>query len=310
MAPVQGFWGQPTSTLDWCESNYDVNSYIAEFWNTLSNLSMIVPPLYGIYESCRNQFEVRFTVCFALLIVVGCGSWAFHMTLLYEMQLTDELPMIFCSCFLLYCLADIQHMQTQSHLNWLSVSLVIYSLIFTLSYLLYPNPLLHQAIYGLTTIIITALDVRLVRTQTDRQLWRLFYGGMVCYSTAFLLWNVDNHMCLPISRLRASLPPLLSSPAIAVRYSDLPGGDQCCPVLFHSRLRASLPPLLRPLTQLHAWWHLLAGYASYMHILFCMKIWYNLRQQKAHLTLGKLGLTIRRPEVATNGCKNGHHKTR
>ena len=40
--------------------------------------------------------------------------------------------------------ADIHHLQTKSHLNWLSVSLVIYSLIFTLSYLLYPNPLLHQ----------------------------------------------------------------------------------------------------------------------------------------------------------------------
>ena len=27
MAPVEnhmGFWGQPTSTLDWCENNYEV----------------------------------------------------------------------------------------------------------------------------------------------------------------------------------------------------------------------------------------------------------------------------------------------
>ena len=36
--------------------------------NTLSNLSMIIPPLYGIYETYRHQFEVRFTVCFVLLI--------------------------------------------------------------------------------------------------------------------------------------------------------------------------------------------------------------------------------------------------
>ena len=26
-----GFWGPPTSTLDWCEANYDVTFYIAEF---------------------------------------------------------------------------------------------------------------------------------------------------------------------------------------------------------------------------------------------------------------------------------------
>lgn len=26
-----GYWGKPTSTLDWCEYNYEVNFYIAEF---------------------------------------------------------------------------------------------------------------------------------------------------------------------------------------------------------------------------------------------------------------------------------------
>lgn len=31
MAPAQGFWGEPTSTLDWCEENYEVSYYIAEF---------------------------------------------------------------------------------------------------------------------------------------------------------------------------------------------------------------------------------------------------------------------------------------
>jgi dihydroceramidase len=33
-------------------------------------------------------------MCYGSLLVVGIGSLLFHMTLRYEMQLMDELPMI------------------------------------------------------------------------------------------------------------------------------------------------------------------------------------------------------------------------
>jgi len=49
MAPVvkriYGFWGEPTSTLDWCEENYVVTSLVAEFcksWKQLFNPSKIL----------------------------------------------------------------------------------------------------------------------------------------------------------------------------------------------------------------------------------------------------------------------------
>ena len=41
-------------------------------------------------------------------------------------------------------------------------------------------------------------------------------------------------------------------------------------VLTGRSLRSALPPVLRPFTQLHAWWHIFAGYATYIHILY----WY------------------------------------
>ncbi|KAM9846227.1 alkaline ceramidase 3 isoform 2-T2 [Aulostomus maculatus] len=89
MAPSldrQGYWGQPTSTLDWCEENYIVSVYIAEFWNTVSNLIMIIPPICGAIQTFRAGLEFRHICSFLGLAAVGVGSWCFHMTLLYEMQ--------------------------------------------------------------------------------------------------------------------------------------------------------------------------------------------------------------------------------
>ena len=125
-----GFWGTRTATIDWCERNYEVTGYIAEFWNTVTNLVMILFPMYAVYWSLRQrskQFEqiskvrrnnpeknkflyvvpMPFIYCQLALLMVGIGSWMFHMTLLYSMQLLDELPMIWTSSILIYSYYDL-----------------------------------------------------------------------------------------------------------------------------------------------------------------------------------------------------------
>jgi dihydroceramidase len=97
---TDGYWGKRTATIDWCEINYEVTHYIAEFWNTISNLVMIVFPLYSLYwsynhykfanEAKKNvlnrltssNFIVPKSVwlCQIGLMLVGIGSWMFHMT--------------------------------------------------------------------------------------------------------------------------------------------------------------------------------------------------------------------------------------
>lgn len=126
---LHGFWGPPTATIDWCEYNYEVklpfsqmemphvilvicclqvSYYIAEFWNTITNLWMIIPPLYGIHSAIKQNFEKRYILCYLSLLTIGIGSWLFHMTLRYDMQLLDEIPMVFGSSILLYCIYEVR----------------------------------------------------------------------------------------------------------------------------------------------------------------------------------------------------------
>ncbi|KAG1590933.1 hypothetical protein G6F48_003634 [Rhizopus delemar] len=42
MSDKEYFWGPATSTIDWCEENYHVSPYLAEFFNTTTNLMFMI----------------------------------------------------------------------------------------------------------------------------------------------------------------------------------------------------------------------------------------------------------------------------
>lgn len=85
---------------------------------------MIIPSLKGLYTVKQQNFEsrynyffffnvliidcilvlLRFSILYLCLLLTGIGSWMFHMTLLYEMQLLDELPMVWGSSYMVYSL--------------------------------------------------------------------------------------------------------------------------------------------------------------------------------------------------------------
>nr|XP_032834447.1 alkaline ceramidase 3-like isoform X2 [Petromyzon marinus] len=199
MAPL-GYWGPPTATLDWCEDNYDYSPFVAEFWNTLSNLPMVAAPLLSAPFCARAHMEWRYLVAHVGISVVGIGSWFFHMTLLYEMQLLDELPMIYTCCVFVYCL-----FLSFEKPNFMNVpfilTLVAFSCLVTGIYLLLKDPVFHQVMYGM----------------------------LVCFL-------VVRGVYIAFWRVRVSM----------------------------------LPTSLGAVSQLHAWWHLLSGLGSYLHILFSL----------------------------------------
>ena len=121
-----GFWGPVTATIDWCEPNYVVSQYVAEFFNTTSCIVHLLLGVGGCVSClwmrcmCNCVFlmwilivvaEWRFFIAHCATIVIGLGSIAFHGTLLFECQLFDELPMLYGALVFFYIVTENERKQ-------------------------------------------------------------------------------------------------------------------------------------------------------------------------------------------------------
>ncbi|KAF3789797.1 Alkaline ceramidase 3 [Nymphaea thermarum] len=101
---VSSFWGPVTSTIESCEKNYTHSSYIAEFYNTISNTPCILLAFVGLVNALRQRFEKRFSVLHLSNMALAIGSMLFHATLQRGQQQSDETPMVWEILLYLYVL--------------------------------------------------------------------------------------------------------------------------------------------------------------------------------------------------------------
>ena len=78
---ISSFWGPVTSSTEWCEKNYAYSSYIAEFYNTISNIPCVILALTGLINALRQHFEKRFSILHLSNMILAIGSMLFHATL-------------------------------------------------------------------------------------------------------------------------------------------------------------------------------------------------------------------------------------
>lgn len=231
-------WGGITATLDWCEENLFYPVYfIAEFWNTISNVGMIVLGLYGAYRTMViHNLPLKYVLGYLCITLVGIGSACFHGTLLFTSQLLDELPMILADGVFLYLVAP-KRWKTQQNYIFLALAILAYVLFVTVVYVYTRNAIFFESMYALGAILITARCVAWHRkygsvkkhdAARDTIVW-----GTFCFGLAFFLWNIDNTFCEKLREIRKTL------------Y------------------------FISPLFQFHAIWHLGTGLGTYCLAVFC-----------------------------------------
>lgn len=219
-----GYWGLPTSTIDWCEQNYAVTPYVAEFFNTVSSLAMVIA---GVLGASRRTLDGRVRIAFGLLVLVGVGSIAFHGTLRRELQMLDELPMLYLVTWLVWLLVETGPAPRFG--RWFPAALVAYVLLATAAAALAHGGAQFYAFhasFGALELFCLGRVTWLAFRPENRATRAQFLLGIAAYALGLGLWFVD----------------LLDCPGVSV----------------------TLPGLGVPNPQLHAWWHLLVSVGFFL----------------------------------------------
>ncbi|XP_023346045.1 alkaline ceramidase 3 isoform X2 [Eurytemora carolleeae] len=226
---------------------------------------MIIPAQYSVYQARKQGLEHRYVIVNYLFLLVGVGSWLFHMTLRWSMQLLDEIPMVWGTSYMNYCMHLVAFKPKEGSPK-MAAALTLYNILFTLVYLIFRNPLIHESMYGLLVVVMVYQSFYYLKTQYTREGTLLYITGFVMYLTGFILWNIDNTSCASVISIRNSLPVIL-----------------------------------QPLLQLHAWWHILAGYATYLMILYSEHQRLTYLKREVTLSPSWCGLTVKHKRAGQMG---------
>ena len=205
-----GYWGRVNSSIDWCERNYVVSFFVAEYFNTLSSALMVVLGLVGIFTTATQGLELRFTLCHAGVVLIGLGSAAFHGCLSHVGQQLDETPMIVGAALWLWALAfqdphfEARHPALVHRSVWASIVLctafavVHYVCRFTVGFQVLTFVLVMAGIYRLRFEWPKCADAAAMRVG-----YRYYHASGW---PALLLWICDQQLCAHLHELPFGVP--------------------------------------------------------------------------------------------------------
>ncbi|KAL5343032.1 ceramidase [Aspergillus crustosus] len=229
------FWGPQTSYLNFCEEDYVVTRYVAEFINTLSSLIYCTFGLYGIYQlSRKGQASISRCIPYYGLIGVGVCSAGYHMTLKYHTQMSDELSMHLLTTPLAYRILTFD--QSPRYTRLAGVFFLSLFTIVMVVHMVMDEFILHAVAFGsavllITTRTMTAIPKQIPDLEIRGRISRISRFGLVCFIFGYLVWLVDSFACPQLTEIRR----VVGSPFAF-------------------------------LFELHGWWHVFTGIGGYVAV--------------------------------------------
>ncbi|OQR97996.1 alkaline ceramidase 3-like [Thraustotheca clavata] len=195
---MTGYWGEPTSSVDWCEDNYVWSYYIAEWWNSWSNVPPMMLAVYAMFKSHQVHVETQqpmsIRLAYFVPIVIYAGSFAFHSTLTYVGQMLDELPMMYGTLYF--------HYITLRHNPIMKWIIIAFALALTCMMAISRNvPLPFQIAHGTLVTGLLFRGIIFNKNHTEVKNTRLLNLSGILYASATFFWLMDLHFCSTVKSL-------------------------------------------------------------------------------------------------------------
>lgn len=184
---------------DWCEGNYEMVPFIAEFWNTLSNGMYIYIGLWTMFEFTNTIYH-RLQLCGLSLIVIGIGSICYHGTITRWGQAFDELAILYWEVALLAVVFEKQEM-AYPLIKYLYAPFAIFETVLYWQMDKYPNigwALYHPLHVMVDIVVVYTLWSKFKALSVGKSLsygMRLLIRGLVLIIIAFGCWLLDMFWC-------------------------------------------------------------------------------------------------------------------
>jgi len=227
-----GYWSPVTSIIDWCEPNYQHFDTVAETYNTFSSLAYILVEIWFVYKLeqffrshkvAGNLRMLRTYVLIVSALIVGVGTYLFHMTLLREHQMLDELSMNATILLHIYGMINMDEEEKAEdgkkilrcfglfNTTKAALTALICLSLFSISCAVYDTmiPVVFQTLFGLSILAGVFLSVMQAIKKYDnvsseykrhfetarRDKIALICGVVGSALIGFTLWLIDNNTC-------------------------------------------------------------------------------------------------------------------
>jgi len=278
---TEPFWGHSDSNVRWCERDYAVSPYVAEWWNSITSVFLIVLGVVGARLCMKYGIRrPRFYWAFMIIAITGVGSTMFHATNRYWAQVLDELPMLYGN--LIFTLNIVESNHRQARYPWLTNVLWAAGVAITIVYLFFPSFYsMFLSTYSLIVVALTVVSFKRVYCQSWpldastvtgaaalRRCRILVITSLVFYGVGVIMWATENTLCPP----------------------------------FHAHTRPPVDPsIVGALNkiQLHALWHITAGIGTYMFVQFQVAL-HAAAALRTLPSIHGLGSSLSRPTVDPN----------